>query len=83
MMSQAEPAGAEKRPGRLRLGLRRSGRLIFGFLDFLDLLVFAVIAVLAAGALVIGLWENPSVRPWLIGILVAAPVLLTLRGRSD
>ena len=67
----------------MRLGLRRSGRLVLGFLDFLALLVFAMIAVFAAGALVVGLWENPSVRPWLIGILVAAPLLLTLRGRSD
>ena len=81
-MAQAEPPGREKGLGKLRLGLRRSGRLVVGFLDLLDLLVFAGIVIVVVGASFVGLWRCPTARPWLIGVLVAAPVLLTLRGRG-
>ena len=81
-MSRAKPAGAEKGPSRLWLGMRRILRFADGFLDLLDLLVVAGIALVVVGAFLIGLWRSPTARPWLIGVLVAAPVFLALRRRD-
>ena len=50
--------------------------------NLLDVLVVVVLISAIVGSTVLDMWMNPVGRRWMIGMMIAVPVLLTLRKRT-
>jgi hypothetical protein len=81
-MPRAEPKNAQSPAGRVRSGINAGGRLFFGLLDLLELLVLCGVVAAVLVSFVFGIWQSPTGRRWIVGIGVTLPALLALRRRA-
>ena len=54
-----------------------------GKLHLVDALVFVAMIVVVVGSVELGAWQNPAGRRWMIGIMIALPILIAFRKRAS